>query len=63
MGNCDTNDAEEPLLPAMSAMFKASARGGYQVTKKLNFRFVRVVISFPVYAPVFEGGTAMVLDM
>jgi hypothetical protein len=63
VGNCDAHDAEEPLPSAMSAMFEASARGGYQVTKKLTSRFVRVMKSFPVYTPVVEGGMAMVLDM
>jgi hypothetical protein len=63
MGNCDAHDAVEPLPPAMSAMFEASSRGGYQVMKKLTSRFVGVMKSFPVYAPVVEGGMAMVLDM
>jgi hypothetical protein len=63
VGNCDAHDADEPLPPAMSAMFEASARGGYQLTKELTSRFARVMKSFPVYAPVVEGGIAMVLDM
>jgi hypothetical protein len=63
MSNCDAYDADEPLPPAMSAMFEASARGVYQVTKKLTSRFVRDMKSFPAYAPVVEGGIAMVLDM